>query len=481
MELSLFKKPSLALEFALVLSLSISVNAIAGAEQLSHNELRHNFSSDVIGMSEQQLTMDHWLNKLVNGHKLLMTQNEINKQNKRLITNNVFVNDPFAMPNTLSKQALVKLIDSISKIPNGDRFYYDGSKLNGQNYQEYLASLNKHAIKAQNKVEFALVVKRASLRTFPTSDKVYKKGGGRDLDRFQESGVFPGDAVAVLHHSADSHWLLVQVYNYLAWLPKNSVAIGDKQVIKAYKNSAEFLMVTGSKIFTNFVPQQPQISNLQIDMGSRLPLAKRSEYANQVYGQNTYANYIVKLPIRDKKGKLNIILAPIPRSQDVHRGYLAYTKANIIKQAFKFLGERYGWGHDFNGRDCTGFVGEVYKTFGFNMPRNSGDQGHSAYGINHRFEKTVKTASKMSVINQLQTGDFIYIPGHVMMVLGMENNKPYIIHDVHGLGYLQANGDFYRGVLNGVSVTPLLPLRVSKSVSYIDSIYNIKRIALMNE
>ncbi|PCI60236.1 MAG: glycoside hydrolase [Gammaproteobacteria bacterium] len=450
------------------------INVLANVNVLGHQSSA--FSTDVIGMNEQKLAANYWLKKLNDVDEILMTQNKINQLNQKLIDKNAYVSDPLAINNMLSKQSLLELIDSISKVPSGARFYDDGRQLTTKNYQNYLNNVNKSALKDENKVEFALVVKRASLRTFPTMDKVYKKGGGRDLDRFQESDVFPGDAVAVIHRSRDGNWLLVKVYNYLAWLPKDAVAIGDKQEIKAYKSAADFLVVTGSKIFTNFVPKHPQISNLQIDMGTRLPLAKANEYGNKLYGQNPYANYVVKLPVRDKSGKLNIVLAPIPRSQDVHLGYLPFTKANIIKQGFKFLGERYGWGHDFNGRDCTGFVGEVYKTFGFKMPRNSGDQGNSNYGIDHRFSKQVKTVEKMPIIKTMQTGDLIYIPGHVMMVLGNDNGKPYIIHDVHGLGYLNANGDLYRGVLNGVSVTPLLPLHLSKSVSYTDRVYNIKRI-----
>ena len=56
---------------------------------------------------------------------------------------------------------------------------------------------------------------------------------------------------------------------------------------------------------------------------------------------------------------------------------LPLTRANLIRQAFKFLGERYGWGHDYNARDCSGFVSEVYRSMGVLMPRNTSDQARS--------------------------------------------------------------------------------------------------------
>jgi len=194
------------------------------------------------------------------------------------------------------------------------------------------------------------------------------------------------------------------------------------------------------------------------------------------FGQNPFANYIVKLPTKNAQGKLAFKLVPIPRGQDVRVGYLSFTKQNLVKQSFKFLGERYGWGHDYNGRDCTGFVGEIYKSFGLVMPRNSGQQGKSDYGVNTFFAKEAEKTNKLKAISAMQAGDLIYIPGHVMMYLGQDNGKPYIIHDVKGLGYLDEQGELYRGTLNGVSVTPLLPLHLNKQVSYVDRIYNIKRI-----
>ena len=54
--------------------------------------------------------------------------------------------------------------------------------------------------------------------------------------------------------------------------------------------------------------------------------------------------------------------------------YLPLTRANLLRQGFKFLGERYGWGHSYNARDCSGFVSEVYRSFGVQLPRNTRDQ-----------------------------------------------------------------------------------------------------------
>ncbi|NQY88195.1 MAG: SH3 domain-containing protein [Colwellia sp.] len=429
------------------------------------------YSTDVIGMSEIQLSPSHWLDKLAEDNTPLMSQTSITQFNQSLVQNNPYIVEPLAMADTLSKVQLLEKIGSISKPSTHKRFYDNGEQLDQHDYAAYIESTNQNAIKAENPVTFGLVVKRSMLRTFPTLDRVFKWGKDRDLDRFQESGLFPGDAVAILHVSKDQEWYLVQAYNYLAWMPKEDVAIGNKAEIAAFKNDENFIIVTGSKVFTNHVPNHAELSNIQLDMGIRLPLAKRSEYGNALYGQNPFANYIVKLPVRNIEGKLALKLVPIPRGQDVRVGYLPFTKQNLVSQSFKFLGERYGWGHDYNARDCTGFIGEIYKSFGLLMPRNSGQQAKGDYGQNHFFGKDTAKADKLQAIKHMQVGDLIYIPGHVMMYLGEENSKPYVIHDVKGLSYIDERGEVYRGTLNGVSVTPLLPLK-----DYVNNITNIKRI-----
>ena len=431
------------------------------------------WQSDVIGVNQSQLTPQHWLSQATD--KTLMSAVQVAAFNKRLIAENEHIVDPLDFSSQLNKAQLKTHILSISTVPKSPRFYPNGSPLTAKDFAKYQANLNLDKLADNNQVAYGMVVKRSVLRTFPTWDRVLNSGLDKDLDRFQESGLFPGDTVAILHESADEKWLLVRAYNYLAWAPKADIAVANKATLREFKKNENFLVVTGAKVNTAYVPDNVT-SQVQLDMGVRLPLVDPQQVPNLLHGQNTYANYVVQLPTRDEQGQLVIKPALISRSSDVHLGYLPYTQQHLIKQGFKFLGERYGWGHDYNGRDCTGFVGEIYKTFGLLMPRNSGQQGKGEYGINHRFDNESSEQDKLATVKQMQVGDLIYIPGHVMMYLGEQDGQPYVIHDVKGLGYNKADGSFYSSSLNGVSVTPLLPLRLSQTQSYLDRTYNIKRI-----
>ena len=429
-------------------------------------------------LTTAQLNPDYWQTKLAKDEVMAMKESQIDLFNQQLFATNPHMQKPLDRPDSLDGAALKTQINAISSLPQSARFYADGKRLSQQDYQPYVDNLNIKGIKARNPLHFGLVVARSAMRTFPTLVRVFNEQMDLDLDRFQETALFPGEAVAVLHISTDGQWYLVQNYNYLGWVQSAGIALGNRPEIRRFIDNPHFLVVSGAKVMTSYVPGESGISQVQLDMGVKLPLLSDSEQQGELYGQSTAGSYQVKLPVRNDDGSLSIKTALIGRTQDVHLGYLDFTPANVIAQAFKFLGERYGWGHDYNGRDCTGFIGEIFKSFGILMPRNSGQQGNSDYGTNFRFAENADLASKLAVIEQLQVGDLIYIPGHVMMYLGEENNQPFVIHDVKGLAYWTPEGEFYKGVLNAVSVTPLVQLHLDQTTTYLDKIYNIKRISL---
>ncbi|WP_308909113.1 SH3 domain-containing protein [Pseudokordiimonas caeni] len=456
---------------SLIHSIALAAS-IASAAAASDYE----FASDVIGASEKHLDPAFWI-KGKDADTPIMSVDAIAEMNRQTIADDPTMRDLAALPATLSRASLTAYIRGISNPPTVPRIHEDGKPVTDADVKRWEASLALGDVKAQNPVRFGLVVKRASLRTYPTHERIFSEGAtDRDIDRFQETGVFPGDEVAVLHTSADGKWYLVANYQYVAWVPVDAIATGNREAVLGYRNDGDFLVVTGAKVHTVFNPEEPRVSELQLDMGVRLPVVPTAERGTELYGQNPYLGYMVRLPVREADGSLAFRKALIARSQDVHMGYLPYTNANIVKQAFKFVGERYGWGHDYNGRDCTGFVGAIYASFGILMPRNSGDQGKSVFAQNTRIDKETGREARLAAARKVQLGDLVYIPGHVMMVLGFDGAEPFVIHDVTGLAYTKADGAFYRGTLNGVSITPLLPLSLSNERLYIDAVYNIKRV-----
>jgi len=448
----------------------------AGIPARENNQQPAPWSTDVIGINEMHLSENYWVKQIENADQLIKSPEEIAEFKQEIFSTDQHMVDLALYPERLSGNEVREEILTISK-PNKLTLYNpDGEILSSEGYQQYTAKLGLENIPEIVEVRFALVVNRSDMRTYPTDDRFYRKKEKQNLDRFQENGLFPGDALAVLHVSADKNWVFVQSYNYAAWVRHANIAIGDRTEIQQYKNSRRFLVITGDKAWTSFNPEIPVLSEIQLDMGIRVPLAVPGGIGNNLYGQNPYTSHTVLLPVRGPEGKLEFRQTLIARNQDVNHGFIPFTRENIIRQAFKFLGERYGWGHSYNARDCTGFVMEVYKSFGIYMPRNTGQQGAAAFGENTRFTAQSTQEEKLQALKNMDIGDLIYVPGHVLMYIGDVDGEPYVIHDVSVFRYTNDNGDYYEGVLNSVSVTPLIPLYGTKESSYIDLMYNIKKV-----
>ena len=306
--------------------------------------------------------------------------------------------------------------------------------------------------------------------------RVFSTPGDTDIDRFQESALFPGTPVVMVHESADGQWWFVVSPTYAAWVEKQHVAEGSVQEVFAYGRKTPFLVVTGATVRTTFTPEQPGVSDLQLDMGVRVPLLAEWPQDQPVNGQHAYTSHVVQLPIRDAEGRLRLVPALLPKTADVAHDVLPLTQENLLRQSFKFLGERYGWGHSYGTRDCSGFVSEVYRSMGVDLPRNTSAQAVSPALNRIAFEKNDAREKRMAVLRDAQVGDLIYIPGHVMMVIGKEDGQTWLIHDTHGITYRNDNGERIRAPLNGVSVTPLEPLLFNSDSSFVDHITNIQRI-----
>ncbi|MDN5781099.1 MAG: SH3 domain-containing protein [Luteimonas sp.] len=432
--------------------------------------------TDVIGVDTSQLTPEYWVGRQRQADKVILDRSAIASQNRRLQADDPSLHDVEGLPAQLEAAQVREWIEDLSSRPSKPLYDQQGNLVGKKALDGFMDALNLKAIPRTQKTRYGLVVQRADLRTFPTATRVFSSIGDTDIDRFQESAFFPGTPVAIVHESRDRKWLFVVGSLYAAWIEKQHVAEGSKTQVFSYTRKVPYLVVTGAHVRTTFTPDLPAVSDLQLDMGVRVPVLREWPGTKVVNGQAAYTSHVVELPVRNDDGSLRIVPALLPRIADVSADYLPLTRANLIRQAFKFLGERYGWGHSYGTRDCSGFVSEVYRSFGVQLPRNTRDQSVSPALNRLAFNADDGRDKRMDAVADLQVGDMVYIPGHVMMVIGHDNGTPYVIHDTNGGSWLGADGKLVSGHLNGVSVTPLTPLRFNATQTYVDRITNIQRI-----
>jgi hypothetical protein len=433
-------------------------------------------ASGVIGVDDALLLPEFWIARTEAADAVLMDRATIDARNARLWQADDSMHDLAALPPTLSRAQVAGWIEDLASPPAKPLWDEHGKPIAKPVLDAIVNNRALAAIPATQPTRYGMAVERAALRAFPTTLRVFSSAGDTDIDRFQESALFPGDPVAIAHASADGQWLFVVSPRYAAWIEARAIAEGDRASVLGYGMRSPYRVVTGAKPRTVFTREEPRLSELQLDMGVRIPLANAAP-DQPVNGQHPYSSWILDLPVRNADGRLAFAPALLPKIADSAADYLPLTRANLIRQAFRFLGERYGWGHAYNGRDCSGFVSEVYRSMGVELPRNTSDQAVSPVFARTRFEAGASRAERMAAIDALDVGDLIYIPGHVMMFLGRIDGMPYVIHDTNGGTVLGADGEPHSLRLNGVSVTPLLPLRFGKDHDYVDRITNIVRVA----
>jgi SH3 domain (SH3b1 type)/NlpC/P60 family len=454
-------------------SIAIALLVAACTAPASHRRVEPH---GVIGVDERHLDPGFWIGRAATPGRVVFNAQSIAAQNRRLRKLDPSLHDIEQLPSQLPRAQVRGWIEELSGRQHGQLVDDLGTELAPTALDALVDSAALDAIPESRATRYGLIVRRANLRTFPTRMSAYRTKGDSGIDRFQESAAFPGTPVAIAHESRDGRWWFVVTPDYAAWVEKECVAIGPAEQVFGYARRSPYLVVTGANVKTVHTPERPEVSELQLDMGIRLPLRADWPAGRPVNGQHAYAGHVIELPVRAEDGSLDFAAALVPRTADVATGYLPLTRANLLRQGFKFLGERYGWGHSNNARDCSGFVSEVYRSFGVELPRNSRDQGESPALNRISFTDSDSRAKRAAAVKDLEIGDLVFIPGHVMMVIGRDHGSVYVIHDTTGITYRRADGGLTRVRLNGVSVTPLAPLLLDENESFIDGMYSIQRI-----
>ena len=152
-------------------------------------------------------------------------------------------------------------------------------------------------------------------------------------------------------------------------------------------------------------------------MGTVLPLVEKTE-----------TSYTVLLPFRQEDGTVLLKKGYINLQADVSEGFPPFTQRNILKQAFKLLGVRYGWGGMYNGRDCSGFTHDVFLSMGVDMPRDSSDQAMIGTQLGH-FEAYKSAEGKTEALRKGTAAiTLMKMPLHLMIYIGEIDGKFYAIH-----------------------------------------------------
>lgn len=367
----------------------------------------------------EHLNPEYWINKLPNPDKLLKTPEELKVYNDKLNATIPQRQDIFKMDYTRSGRPIRGQLQLEYDTLSGRILLDENNVRIPKSYFETTIKprVNIQAVPSRVETGWGVATQDTSVRALPTMKKMIEGVGDIEFDQLQFTLIKTWTPVAILHSSAGGDWYYIRAPYTRGWVKAEDIALfPNREEIRKRLQDDDFVTVTGPEVMIYGDPQF-QTELLEVSMGTELPLL-----------DNTPGGWVVSVPKRSPGGKVELIPGYLKPKSDTSFRHLPLTQRNLINQAFKLLGARYGWGGQYKGRDCSGFTHDVFLSLGLAMPRNSGEQGKvgNILGTFEPFESTVEKAQILKQATPATT--LLRMPMHLMLYLGEENGHFYIIH-----------------------------------------------------
>jgi hypothetical protein len=374
---------------------------------------------------------EFWIKKIKNPTNLLLTSEKIHKMNEEnLKRQDLRLYRITDLKGDWTRGEILSLLnEDWENFGRTEEIRYgkNGIPLGESFWNKIRNNLNQESLKERGRMSYALVAKRTDIRVFPTDELSMSTPNHCEFDRFQHSSISPGSPIGIYHFSRDEEWAYVQTHFIRGWIRRHDLAIAkDRNDVVDYEEAKDRLVITGNFI-TVFGDSSLQHPVFLAQMGDSFPLLL-------IPGgdKNINAFYVIHIPWREDNGQLTFRKGYIRAEEDVHQGFLAYTQENVARQAFKMLNHPYGWGDRLGGRDCSRFIMDVFRTFGILMPRNSKEQ--ATVGTDLGLVEGKSNKEKQKLLDQaIPLATTLRIPGHIMLYLGKDKGKHYVIHSIWGI------------------------------------------------
>lgn len=447
----------------LVLYVSNSVLISAADEQLTYRA-----PTQLSDTRPEMNSSGFWIARHPSPDQLVMTPDEVREFNATIRSKVKEVKDVTLVAENFSGDELTKTLRShYEEFTNKTYFASNGDEISDLFLQDQLSNLNLTSVPSIIEPEFAFVLRYTDQRFLPTDQSFYEQPGDWDFDYLQNNALELGTPVVILHKSFDGHWVYVLGPASDGWIKTVDIMQCALKDIEEYLGAEAWTVVINAKadMFSDHKLTQYEQS---VQMGARFPKEKKQEHEGVV---------AVKIP--SKRGDGRFFFASVYFDQgDVHDGFLPYTARTIYKQAFKLLNEPYGWGGMYGEQDCSRFLQEVFATVGIDLPRDSKDQARVGSSIAaFDLHSPMPAAQKLEVIPKAVPGiSVMTMKGHIMLYLGMVDQKPYAIHAVWAYREPAGEEDRVR-VINRVAVSSLELGEGSKKGSLLKRLTGIRTIS----
>ncbi|MCR4655459.1 MAG: SH3 domain-containing protein [Lachnospiraceae bacterium] len=407
--------------FTIILSMLIPVNAFANVPTMQE-------------VSEKMLDPDHWVEDSEEADELLADRDEIERLNESFLScEDCNMNDLDSFDAAFDGESAnlgrwKSTMTGLAGYLDGKHYDSSGNIITGRYVDRILQNLDDPGAIKEQDTQYGICVRRSDVRAYPTELIIADDPGDNDFDNVQISGIRVGEPVIVRGGSTDGRYYYCFTSCVSGWIPADDIAIcrsRDEWLRAWHFPEDKTLVVTSSKIYLEQSNTSPGLSQMMLTMGTVLERIEPYECEETITNRSSYYNYPVWIPARDESGMYEREQALVSAHNGISEGFLPLTGRNILTQAYEMLGDTYGWGGMLSSADCSGYIRDVYKCFGFELPRNTTWQ--SAMPVLKYDLSVAEDEDKKELFNELPPGTILFFKGHEMLYLGHEGDNYYVI------------------------------------------------------
>ncbi len=373
-----------------------------------------------VAINDQRATADYWTKKNSSGDNVFATAADLEMINLQIRQKSSgAIVDLAKYPEKVYKQWTENKITATMTLGGYQKaevpaLFKNGTALTEFSYTQAKKNCGLDELPAACEVRYALTTGRANLRLLPEEAGWFEEATDTHYDDLQATAIDPSEPLIVLVDSLDKQFVFVESRTYAGWIKTSALVFTDRATWLKYVAPQNYLTVIASR---KTIPH----GKAYFQMGSKVLLR-----AADLQKDGSWA---ICLPAADANGTVVEQGLNTPNDNGVVKGVLPCTENNIIRQAFRFLGEEYGWGGLDNSVDCSAFVQDVYRSVGIEIPRDTKKQEKSmprSISLNG-----MNREQRLEILRKTKPGSLLFVPGHVMIYLGTDDkNEPIVIHSL---------------------------------------------------